>query len=196
MTLAHQAASGGFGDVAAANVAVSKAQNTLTGDDLMASLTILSTLRGGPNRGFADLIAAGLDVATIKSVVPKMTKQISGLPPANKDTFVRQWVAQGGKPMAVGGILSRPTVVLGGEAGVPEAWIPWTNTARSRSLLSKTAAAMGYRLTPAGRFGTGGASAAALAQEVTRQVTINLYGAKQTAAEQAMDIARHMSFVG
>ena len=31
----------------------------LTGDELAASLTLLSTLRGGPGRGFSDLIAAG-----------------------------------------------------------------------------------------------------------------------------------------
>jgi hypothetical protein len=48
-----------------------------------------------------------------------MTKQIGSLPEANKTTFVRQWVQQGGKAMARGGILSRPTMVLGGEAGVP-----------------------------------------------------------------------------
>jgi TP901 family phage tail tape measure protein len=196
MTLAHQAAGGKFSDVAQANIAVSNAQNTLTGEDLANSLTLLTTLRGGTGRGFADLIAAGLDVATIKALVPKMTKQIGSLPAANKDTFVRQWVQQGGKPMAVGGILNRPTMVLGGEAGVPESWIPWNSSSRSRALLAKTAAAMGYRLTPAGRYSSSGTSAAALAQEVTRQVTINLYGAKQSSAEQAADIARHMAFVG
>jgi hypothetical protein len=37
---------------------------------------------------------------------------------------------------------------------------------------------------------------AAVAREVTRQITVNLYGAKQTTAEQAMDVARHMTFVG
>jgi hypothetical protein len=31
---------------------------------------------------------------------------------------------------------------------------------------------------------------------VSKQVTVNLYGAKQTAAEQAHDIARVISFVG
>jgi hypothetical protein len=35
-----------------------------------------------------------------------------------------------------------------------------------------------------------------MAREVTRQITVNLYGAKQTTAEQAADIARHMAFVG
>jgi hypothetical protein len=160
MELAHQAA----GDSKAAKKAessVDKAQNTLTGEDLANSLVLLSTLRSGAGRGFADLIAAGLDVATIKALVPKMAKQIGALPAANKDTFVRQWVQQGGKPMAVGGILNRPTMVLGGEAGVPESWIPWNSSARSRALLAKTAAGMGYRLTPAGRYAGGRASAAA-----------------------------------
>jgi hypothetical protein len=194
-TLAHQAA-GSKTQAASANAAVGKAQNTLTGDDLLNSLTLLSTLRGGPGRGYADLIAAGLDTATIKALVPKMTAQIGALPAPNKSTFVRQWVAQGGKPMATGGVLSRPTMVLGGEAGVPESWIPWNSSSRSRALLAKTASAMGYRLTPAGRYAGGQVSAAAMAQEVTRQITVNLYAAKQSTAEQAHDIARVISFVG
>jgi TP901 family phage tail tape measure protein len=194
-TLAHQAA-GSKTQAASANAAVGKAQNTLTGDDLLNSLTLLSTLRGGPGRGYADLIAAGLDTATIKALVPKMTAQIGALPAPNKSTFVRQWVAQGGKAMAAGGILSRPTMVLGGEAGDRESWIPWNGSARSRALLAKTASAMGYQLTPAGRYAGSSASAAAVAREVTRQITVNLYGAKQTTAEQAMDVARHMTFVG
>ncbi|MFF1281046.1 phage tail tape measure protein [Streptomyces sp. NPDC058299] len=192
--LAHKAA----GDKKAAGKAeksVDKAQGTLTGEDLANSLVLLSTLRGGPNRGFADLIAAGLDVATIRALVPKMTKQIAALPAANKGQFVKQWVQQGGKAMATGGILTRPTMVLGGEAGVPESWIPWNNSSRSRALLAKSAAAMGYQLVPAGRYGTP-MSVASIAGEVSRQITINLYGAKQTAAEQAADIARHISFVG
>ena len=195
MELAHQAASGGV-KAAAANAAVGKAQNTLTGEDLSNSLILLSTLRGGKGRGYADLIAAGLDTATIKALVPKMTKQIGALPEANKATFVRQWVQQGGKAMALGGILNRPTMVLAGEAGVPETWIPWTNTARSKGLLARTAAGMGYQLVPAGRYSSGAASTAAIAREVSKQITVNLYGAKQTAAEQAHDIARVISFVG
>jgi TP901 family phage tail tape measure protein len=195
MTLAHEAA-GNKKSAATANKSVGKAQSTLTGDDLANSLVLLSTLRGGPNRGYADLIAAGLDTATIKALVPKMAKQISSLPEANKATFVRQWVAQGGKAMAAGGILSRPTMVLGGEAGDRESWIPWNGSARSRALLAKTAAGMGYQLVPAGRYGGGAVSTAAVAREVTRQITVNLYGAKQTTAEQAMDVARHMAFVG
>jgi TP901 family phage tail tape measure protein len=195
MTLAHQAA-GDSKAAAAANKSVGTAQSALTGDDLADSLILLSTLRSGTGKGFADLIAAGLDVATIRALVPKMTKQIGGLPEANKATFVRQWVQQGGKAMAAGGILSRPTMVLGAEAGVRESWIPWNGSARSRALLAKTAASMGYQLTPAGRYGGGTTSAAAVAREVSKQITVNLYGAKQTTAEQAMDVARHMTFVG
>ncbi|MFJ4932303.1 phage tail tape measure protein [Streptomyces pseudovenezuelae] len=195
MTLAHQAA-GDSKAASAANKAVGTAQGTLSGEDLTNALTLLSTLRGGTGRGFADLIAAGLDVATIRALVPKMAAQIKALPEANKATFVRQWVQQGGKAMAAGGILSRPTMVLGGEAGVRESWIPWNGSARSRALLAKTAASMGYQLTPAGRYGGGSASAAAVAREVTKQITVNLYGAGQTTAEQAMDVARHMTFVG
>ena len=194
MTLAHQAVASPT-QAAAANKAVGTAQNALTGEDLTNALTLLSTLRGGTGRGFADLIAAGLDVATIRALVPKMSAQIKALPDANKATFVRQWTQQGGAAMAAGGILTRPTMVLGGEAGVTESWIPWNSSARSRALLAKTAASMGYQLTPAGRYG-GGASVAAVAREVTRQITVNLYGAKQSTAEQAMDVARHMTFVG
>ncbi|MFJ5973508.1 phage tail tape measure protein [Streptomyces sp. NPDC093060] len=195
MELAHQAA----GDKKAAGKAeksVDKAQGTLSGEDLSNSLILLSTLRGGTGRGYADLIAAGLGPDVIKALVPKMTKQIAALPEANKATFVKQWVAQGGQPMALGGILTRPTMVLGAEAGVPESWIPWTTSARSRALLARTATAMGYQLTPAGRYATSTVAATAMAREMTRQIIINLYGAKQSSAEQAMDIARHMSFVG
>ncbi|MFJ6846410.1 phage tail tape measure protein [Streptomyces griseoluteus] len=194
MALAHEA----VGDSKAAkkaNAQVKNAQGTLTGEDLANSLTLLTTLRGGPGRGYADLIAAGLDVATIRALVPKMTAQIQALPPLNKDTFVRQWVQQGGAAMARGGILSRPTVVLGAEAGVPESWIPWNGSARSRGLLAKTAASMGYQLTPAGRYHSG-PTAAQVAREVTRITNITLNGAKQSTAEQAHEIARYLSFVG
>ncbi|MFJ5306128.1 phage tail tape measure protein [Streptomyces sp. NPDC088350] len=194
MTLAHEAA-GNSKSASAANKNVSKAQSTLTGDDLANSLILLSTLRGGTGRGYADLISAGLDTATIKALVPKMTKQIGALPDANKATFVRQWVAQGGQPMALGGILTKPTPVLAGEAGVPEAFIPLNNTPRSRALLAAAAAASGYHLVPASRWAAG-SSASAVAREVEKNITVILNGAKQTAGEQAADIARHMAFVG
>ncbi|MEU3252870.1 phage tail tape measure protein [Streptomyces sp. NPDC006997] len=194
MTLAHQAATDRKA-ASQANAQVGKAESVLTGEELAASLTLLSTLRGAPGRGYADLIAAGLDVAVIKAIVPKMTRQIGALPAPYKDTFVRQWVAQGGTAMARGGILSQPTMVLGGEAGVPETWIPWNNSRRSAALLATTAAAMGYQLVPARRYGTA-PSAAASAREVTRHIEVHLHGAKQTAAEQAHDIARYITFVG
>jgi len=194
MTLAHEAA-GNTAAASKANAQVKTAQGTLTGEDLANSLTLLTTLRGAPNRGFADLIAAGLDVATIKALVPKMTGQIKALPAAYKDTFVRQWNQQGGVAMAAGGILSRPTMVLGGEAGVRESWIPWNSSSRSRALLSKTAAAMGYQLVPAGRYGSA-PSTAAVAREVSKHIEVHLHGAKQSAAEQAHDIARVINFTG
>ncbi|MET8693638.1 phage tail tape measure protein [Streptomyces bauhiniae] len=194
MALAHQAVSDSKA-AKTANDQVKGAQGALTGEDLANSLTLLTTLRGGPGRGFADLIAAGLDVATIRELVPKMKAQIQALPALNKDTFVRQWVQQGGAAMARGGILSRPTMVLGAEAGVPESWIPWNGSARSRGLLAKTAASMGYQLVPAGRY-QAGPSAAAVAREVTKNFTVNLYGAKQSSAEQAHEVARYLHFVG
>ncbi|MEU9405031.1 phage tail tape measure protein [Streptomyces sp. NPDC048281] len=194
MELAHQAA----GDSSAAkkaNASVGKVEGTLTGDDLANSLLLLSTLRSGPGKGFSDLISAGLDVATIRALVPKMTAQIKSLPALYKDTFVQQWNQQGGVAMAAGGILSRPTMVLGAEAGVPESWIPWNGSARSRALLAKTASSMGYQLVPAGRYGTS-SSTAAVAREVSKHIEVHLHGAKQTAAEQAHDIARIISFTG
>ncbi|MFF1547160.1 phage tail tape measure protein [Streptomyces sp. NPDC058291] len=195
MSLAHEAV-GNSKSAAAADKAVTTAQSALSGEDLANAVTLLSTLRGGPGRGFADLIAAGLDVATIRDLVPKMTAQIKALPELNRATFVRQWVQQGGKAMALGGILNRPSMVLGGEAGVPEAWIPLNQSGRSRTLLARSAAAMGYQLVPAGRYSSSDAHTAAVAREVTRQITVNLYGAKQSTAEQAHDVARYMSFVG
>lgn len=193
--LAHEAA-GNSKSASAANKSVSKAQATLTGDDLANSLILLSTLRGGTGRGYADLIAAGLGTDVIKALVPKMSKQIGALPDANKAVFVRQWVAQGGQPMALGGILTKPTPVLAGEAGVPEAFIPLTGTARSRALLAASAAALGYHLVPASRWASHGYSDPRSVGQGNRNTYITLYGAKQTNAEQAADIARHMAFVG
>lgn len=194
MTLAHEAA-GNSKAAASANSQVSKAQNTLTGQDLTDSLTLLSTLRSGPGKGYADLIAAGLSVDTIKALVPKMTAQIKALPDADKATFIRQWVAQGGKPMALGGILTSATPVLAGEAG-PEAFIPLTQTARSRALLATAAAALGYRLVSARQFASLGATQPAGTTHVDQSRTIHLHGANQTLAEQRADLMRHMVALG
>ncbi|RRQ81568.1 phage tail tape measure protein [Streptomyces griseofuscus] len=195
MDIAHQAATGGPLAASTANRQVQAAQNTLTGDDLANSLTLLTVLRGGTGRGYADLIAAGLTPDVIKALVPKMTKQISALPDANKATFIKQWVAQGGQPMALGGILTSATPVLAGEAGVPEAFIPLTRTARSQALLATAAAAMGHRLIPARSYASA-AHTAACQGHGDRINNITLNGAKQTAAEQAADIARVINFVG
>ncbi|GAX57338.1 phage tail tape measure protein [Streptomyces olivochromogenes] len=193
-TLAHQAV-GSKTQAAKANQAVGKAEGTLTGDDLTNSLILLSTLRGGTGRGYADLIAAGLGTDVIKALVPKMTGAIGALPAPNKDVFVRQWVSQGGKAMALGGILSRATPVLAGEAG-PEAFIPLTRTARSRALLAASAAALGYHLVPASRYASNDYGTPWGGGHGDRVTNITLNGAKQTSAEQAADIARHMNFVG
>lgn len=192
--LAHQAV-GSKTQAAKANQAVGKAEGTLTGDDLTNSLILLSTLRGGTGRGYADLIAAGLGTDVIKALVPKMTGAIGALPAPNKDVFVRQWVSQGGKAMALGGILSRATPVLAGEAG-PEAFIPLTATARSRALLAASAAALGYHLVPASRYASSGYGTPWGGGGGDRVTNITLNGAKQSSAEQAADIARHMNFVG
>ncbi|MGW3330294.1 phage tail tape measure protein [Streptomyces rubiginosohelvolus] len=196
MALARQAASGSSKDVAAADAAVKASQKALTGDDLINSLVLLSTLRGRQGAGFAELIAAGLDTATIRALVPRMMAQITSLPPAHKDAFLKQWAGQGGvTAMARGGILNRPGLVLGGEAGVPESWIPHDGSARSRALLATTARALGYDALPARRWAAAGGMAAGGGQ-VTNHNEVHLYGAKQSSAEQAMDVARHMQLIG
>lgn len=196
MQLARQAASGGSKDVAAANAAVGKANTALTGEDLTNALVLLSTLRGGTGRGFAELIAAGLSVGTIRALVPKILGQINSLPEAHKGRFLQQFAGQSGvTAMARGGILSGPGLVLGGEAGVPESWIPIDGSARSRALLAATNRLMGYRAVPAGRFGPGTAGPPVV-QHVTKNITVQLIGAKQSSAEQAADVARHLNFVG
>lgn len=195
MALAHQAA-GSTKDAASADKAVKSAQKALTGEDLANSLVLLSTLRSAPGRGYADLIAAGLDTATIKALVPRMMAQINALPAAYKGAFLQQWSGQGGAvAMARGGILSRPALVLGGEAGVSESWIPHDGTSRSRALLAKTASAMGYQLTPAARYGRSYAAPPTGGGPVTNHYEVHLNGAQQSSAEQAMDVARHMSLI-
>ncbi|MET9479884.1 phage tail tape measure protein [Streptomyces sp. NPDC006638] len=196
MELAHQAAGGGIAGVQA-NAAVQKNQSVLTGDDLANSLVLLSTLRGGPGRGYAELVAAGLDVGVIKGLVPRMMAQINSLPAANKGKFLSQFAGQGGGvAMARGGILDRPTAVLAAEAGVAESWIPINNSARSRGLLARTAGLMGYRMTPAARYGSAPFAGRQDIRQGDRHQTVNLYGAKQSSAEQAMDVARHMHLLG
>ncbi|MFD6421030.1 phage tail tape measure protein [Streptomyces sp. NPDC060198] len=194
--LARGAVTGSAADVARAQAAVKAATGTLSGEDLEDALTLLTTLRGGTGRGFSDLIAAGLDTATIRALVPRMMAQINSLPAANKGEFLRQFAAQGGvTAMARGGILSGPGLVLGGEAGVPESWIPHDGSARSRALLATTARALGYDARPANRWGTAGGSGPATTYD-QRQTHVTLQGAKQTAGEQAADIARHLTFIG
>lgn len=55
--------------------------------------------------------------------------------------------------------------------------------------------AAGYTARPAGAFGVGGSGSQPV-QQITKHYTINLYGAKQSSADQAADIARHLQFVG
>ncbi|MEV6696221.1 phage tail tape measure protein [Streptomyces sp. NPDC051453] len=196
MTLAHEAA-GNSKSAATANQAVGSAQASLTGEDLTNSLVLLSTLRAKPGAGYADLMAAGLDAATIKALVPRMLAQINSLPDSYKEKFLQQWAGQsGGVAMARGGVLTRPTMVLGGEAGVSESWIPHDGSARSRQLLAVTARRLGYGLVPASRYASGAGAAQSGAGGGGQNNTINLYGAKQTTAEQAMDVARHLTLIG
>jgi TP901 family phage tail tape measure protein len=195
MDLAHQAVTGKKADVAAADLSVTRAGKPLSGEDLDNALLLLTTLRSAPGRGYAELIAAGLTPGIIKDLVPRMFDQINKLPAQNRDAFLAQFTGQTGiKAMARGGILTGPQMVLGGEAGVPESWIPHDGSARSRSLLQATARLMGYDARPAGRFGTsGGAGAAAHYDQRVTNLTLN--GAKQTSAEQLRDAARQLTFI-
>lgn len=193
--LARQAVTGNQADAKAANSAVGSANATLDGEELTQSLVMLSTLRGGPNRGFSELIAAGLSPSTIRSLAPRIMGQIHTLPAEFKGRFLQQLVGQaGGTAMARGGILRSP-LVLAGEAG-PEAYIPLNGSARSRDLLATTARLMGYDARPAGRFGPTGGGGGAVHTDNSRHTNVTLNGAKQTTATQAAEIARYVQFVG
>lgn len=197
MDLARQAVTGKASDVTAANKAVGKNGKVLTGEELSASLTVLTALRSKPGAGIADVISSGVDFSTLKTLVPKMLRQINKLPDIYKSTFLKQWSGQGGvTAMARGGILTRPTAVLAAEAGAVESWIPVDGSARSRGLLGRTAGLMGYQLVPAGRYGAARSEPSTVVREVARHTTVNLNGAKQSSAAQAADIARHLAFVG
>ncbi|MFB6977683.1 phage tail tape measure protein [Streptomyces scopuliridis] len=195
--LARQAVTGGGAGAAQANAAVKANQAALSGEDLANALVLLSTLRAAPGRGYAELIAAGLDTAVIRALVPRMMAQINALPSANKAKFLQQFAGQSGvTAMARGGILTRPTTVLAAEAGGAESWIPLNGSARSRQLLAQTGRLMGYRMTPAARYGPAPAGARPVIREGDRIANVTLNGAKQTSAEQAMDIVRHMQLIG
>ncbi|WP_435173306.1 phage tail tape measure protein [Actinacidiphila sp. bgisy145] len=174
---------------AAANKAAAANAALLSSDDLSNAVTLLGVLRSKPGAGIADVIAAGLDWATISALVPKIASQIKAV--NGSANFVAQVRGQG-VAMARGGILTQPTNVLAAEAGKTESWIPWDSTTRSRALLARTATAFGYHLTPMTARGGGGQSV----QHIHNHRSVTLNGAKQTAAEQAADIVRHMSFVG
>ncbi|MEV4437480.1 phage tail tape measure protein [Streptomyces sp. NPDC049577] len=194
MDLAHQAATGKASDAAKANTAVRKSASLLTGEDLTNSLTVLSALRARPGSGIADVIAAGVDWSTLRALVPRMLDQINKLPQQYKAIFLQQWAGQSGaKAMAAGGILSgRSPLVLAGERG-PESYIPLDGSVRSRALLTQTARLMGYQLTP---VRTASAAAGGGRTEIHKHIHVTLNGARQSGAEQAADIARHLAFVG
>jgi hypothetical protein len=185
------------GGAAAANAAAKSAASALSGDDLTNALTLIGVLRSKPGAGIADVIGAGLDLTTIKALLPKISGQLKALPAADTAKFLAQVAGQSGATaMARGGILDRPTTVLAAEAGHRESWIPWDGSARSAKLLATTAAGLGYHLVPAGRYAGSISTAGPSVQHNTRHNEVHLHGAKQSSAEQAADIVRHMSFVG
>ncbi|MEU7044930.1 phage tail tape measure protein [Streptomyces varsoviensis] len=193
MDLAHQAVTGKPGDIAKANAGVQKGKQILTGEDLANSLIVLSALRSKPGATVADIIAAGVDYSTLRTLIPRMLGQIKKLPEQYKTAFLQQWAGQGGGmvAMAQGGILRSPTV-LAGERG-PESYIPLNGSPRSLGLLAQTAALMGRELAPIQGTATGAGSERT---EVHKHITVHLHGAGQTTGEQAADVARQMAFIG
>ncbi|WP_329177799.1 phage tail tape measure protein [Streptomyces sp. NBC_01477] len=177
------------GAAAAANTGAATSASLLTPDDLANAITVLGVLRSHPGAGIADVIAAGIDWATLRTLAPKIASQVKAI--SGSDTFVQQMRGQQ-VAMARGGILTQPTTVLAAEAGKPESWIPWDSTARSRALLARTATAFGYHLTPM----RGTAAGAPPVQHSETHHTWHLHGAHQSLAEQKADLVRHMTFVG
>ena len=176
--------------------AAAKAGAAMSGDDVNNALSLLGVLQSKRDAGLADVLATGMDLATIRAVVPKIRSQLSHLPAGNTAVFLKQLAGQGGATaMASGGLLTSPSLVLGGEAGVPESWIPWNDSARSRQLLSTTAARFGYQLVPARAYASAGVGGSGSPQAVHHHRTVNLYGSKQSSAEQAADLLRHMSLL-
>ncbi|MFJ2717403.1 phage tail tape measure protein [Streptomyces sp. NPDC087437] len=176
---------------AAADKAAKANAALLSSEDLSNAMTLLGVLRSKPGAGIADVIAAGLDWATIRSLAPKIASEIKAV--SGSGTFVEQLKGQN-IAMAKGGILPDSSyTVLAGERGTGgEAYIPLGagNRGRSTALLSSVAGQFGYSLTPL--RGGGGQT---VVQHITKHYTVQLDGAKQTTGEQLADINRHMAFV-
>ncbi|MFF1483148.1 phage tail tape measure protein [Streptomyces sp. NPDC058319] len=176
---------------AAADKAAKANAALLSSEELADAMTLLGVLRSKPGAGIADVIAAGLDWATIRALAPKIASEIKGVPGSGNfvDQMRDQHVA-----MARGGILpdSSYTVVAGERGTGGEAWIPLGagNRARSTALLSSVAGTFGYHLTP-----VRGGGAGTVVQHVTNNRSVTLHGAKQSSAEQAADVVRQMAFI-
>ncbi|MFJ1650109.1 phage tail tape measure protein [Streptomyces sp. NPDC088337] len=177
---------------AAADKAAKANAALLSSEDLTNAMTLLGVLRSKPGAGITDVIAAGLDWATIRTLAPKIASEIKAV--SGSGTFVEQMKGQN-IALAKGGILPDSSyTVLAGERGTGgEAYIPLGagNRARSTALLSSVAGQFGYSLSPL--RGGGGQT---VIQHITKHYSVQLQGAKQTAAEQLHDINRHMAFIG
>lgn len=176
---------------ASATKAAQANASLLSGDDLTNAMTLLGVLRAKPGAGIADVIAAGLDWATIRALAPKIAKEIKSV--RGSEYFVDQMRGQS-VAMARGGILPDSSyTVLAGERGTGgEAYIPLGagNRGRSTALLSSVAGNFGYSLTPVRAAGGG-----TVVHQVTNHRSVTLHGARQSSAEQAHDIVRHMEFI-
>ena len=177
------------GSAAAANAAAKTNSSLLTSDDLANAVTLLGVLRAHPGAGIAEVLAAGLEWSVVQALAPKIAGEIRAT--RGSGTFVSQMRSQG-VAMARGGILTEPTMVLAGEAGVPEAYIPIDRSVRSLGLLARTAAAMGFHLVPGDRWAGPGASGSGTTT-IDRSQTVILQGAQQSLGEQRADLLRHMT---
>jgi hypothetical protein len=78
----------------------------------------------------------------------------------------------------------------GGEAYIP---LGAAKRGRSTEILSDVAARFGYQLVPVAQLAPGGGGGSSYDQ--SRSNTVNLYGAKQSSAEQVADLMRHLEQV-
>lgn len=88
---------------------------------------------------------------------------------------------------------SIPAWVSNGEYVIRAAAVRRYGAALFDQLNAERMPTTGYMARPAGRFG-GGFSGGSGGQQITKHYTINLYGAKQSSAEQAAEIQRHLAF--
>lgn len=187
-----------------ANAAVKANGSLLTSDELTAATEMLGVLSGKKGATIADVLAAGVSWSMVKNLAPRYAKQIKQIP--GSEAFVAQMRDQG-VFLARGGLLTgagTPTsdsIPLWGSTGefmmrataVQKYGLRFMEALNSGRLPVGRAAMPGLPATGPDR-GTGGTPTAR--PEGGKPITVNLYGAKQSTAEQVHDVARVLAFVG